>query len=115
MSQTFSDFFKRIDVFCLSNDIPGPFNEIYQNYYPNEWYLFIDLSKYSLEVVLYHKGNVKPCMPIDHSVNSKRTNKNDKIYTVQLENMSRSKSYYCIIYIILNTLVKYINRVNFCY
>lgn len=73
MSQTFSDFFKRIDVFCLSNDIPGPFNEIYQNYDPNEWYLFIDLSKYSLEVVLYHKGNVKPCMPIDHSVNSKRT------------------------------------------
>ena len=37
-------------------------------YNPDEWRLFIDSSKRSLEYVLLHNSNKFACVPIGHSV-----------------------------------------------
>ena len=54
-------------VFC--NYIPGLLAEMgLSKCNSDEWRLFIDSSKRSLECVLRHKGNKFACVPIGHSV-----------------------------------------------
>jgi len=38
---------------------------------PDQWRLFIDSSKVSLEVVLLHNGNGFPSIPLAHAANMK--------------------------------------------
>jgi len=40
-------------------------------YNPDQWRLFIDLSKVNLKVVLLHKGNRFPSVPLAHAANMK--------------------------------------------
>ncbi len=44
-----------------------------------DWRLFIDSSHRSLKGVLLHNGNIKPCIPIAHSVHLTETYDNMKI------------------------------------
>lgn len=53
---------------CFCNNIDALFGCLSQNYDPAEWRLFIDSSKRSLKAVLLHNGNMKPSIPIAHSV-----------------------------------------------
>lgn len=40
---------------------------------PNEWWLFIDSSKYCLKVILIHNANIKQSLPFNHAVNGEET------------------------------------------
>ena len=39
----------------------------------SEWRLFLDSSKKSLQAILLHNGNIKPFVPIAHSVHLKKS------------------------------------------
>jgi len=58
-------------VYC--HDVAGLFNEFGENINFSEWRLFIDSNKTSLKFVLLHNGNVKPSIPLAHSVHLKET------------------------------------------
>lgn len=64
-------------VFC--NDVPGLFEGLKQQYVASDWRLFIDSSQKSLKGVLLHNGNLKPSVPIAHSVHLKETYENMNI------------------------------------
>ena len=49
-------------------DITSLFEKLGEDYIASEWRLFLDSSKRSLKAVLLHNGNVKPSVPIAHSV-----------------------------------------------
>jgi len=46
---------------------------------PLDWWLFIDLSKFSLKAVLLHNGNTLPSIPVGHSVHNNESYENMKI------------------------------------
>ena len=58
---------------CYCNDIEGLYANLLQEYSSSDWRLFIDSSKCSLKAVLLHNGNLKPGIPIAHSVYLKET------------------------------------------
>jgi len=47
--------------------------ELQFQYAPEQWKLFIDLSKVSLKAVLKHNGNKHPSMPLAHAVHMKES------------------------------------------
>ena len=53
-------------VYCC--DINGLFEALSQSLEISEWRLFIDSSKVSLKAVLLDNGNLKPSIPVAHSV-----------------------------------------------
>ena len=63
-------------VYC--NDIDGLMATLGITHDPDEWRLFIDLSKTSLKAVLLHNGNVLPSIPVGHVVHMKETHDNMK-------------------------------------
>jgi len=46
---------------------------------PDQWHLFIDSSKVSLNVVLLHNGNKFPSVPLAHATNTKESYENMKL------------------------------------
>ncbi|KAI6651194.1 hypothetical protein LOD99_14548 [Oopsacas minuta] len=58
---------------CYCNDIEGLYANLLQEHSSSDWCLFIDSSKRSLKAVLLHNGNLKPGVPIAHSVYLKET------------------------------------------
>jgi len=56
-------------VFC--NDVCSVTEVLGHELNPDQWRLFIDLSKVSLKVVLFHKGNKFPSVPLAHAANMK--------------------------------------------
>ena len=52
----------------FSSNIDGLSKFLSLNHDPAEWRLFIDSSKRNLKAVLLHNGNLKPSIPIAHSV-----------------------------------------------
>ena len=48
-------------------------------YNPDQWHLFIDSSKVSLKVVLFHNRNRFPSVPLVHAVNLKEINESMKL------------------------------------
>ncbi|KAI6647085.1 hypothetical protein LOD99_8922 [Oopsacas minuta] len=58
---------------CNCNDIEGLYANVLQEHSTSDWRLFIDSSKRSLKVVLVHNGNLKPGVPIAHSVYLRET------------------------------------------
>ena len=63
-------------VYC--NDIDGLMAALMITHDPDEWRLFIDLSKTSLKAVLLHNGNVLPCISVGHAVHMNKTYNNMK-------------------------------------
>ena len=72
-------FFKVDGPLCYCHDIEGLFEGLQQPYDASEWRLFIDSSQRSLKAVLLHNGNVKPSIPIAHSVHLKESYQNMKV------------------------------------
>jgi hypothetical protein len=58
-------------VFCY--DVDGLRNVLGIKHDPQEWRLFIDSSKVSLNAVLLHNGNQHPSIPVGHAVHMKET------------------------------------------
>jgi len=50
-----------------------------REYNPDQWYLFIDSSKVSLKVVLFHNGNRFLSVPLAHATNMKEIYESMKI------------------------------------
>ena len=69
-------FFTVDGPLCYCHDVNGLFTCLSQVHIPAEWRLFIDSSERSLKAVLLHNGNVKPCIPIAHSVHLKESYEN---------------------------------------
>lgn len=61
-------FFNVDGSLSYCQDIDGLFNSLSQVHDPSEWRLFIDSSRRSLKAVLLHNGNLKPSIPVAHSV-----------------------------------------------
>jgi len=55
------------------NDTDGLFGESGHVHKPEEWQLFIDISKVSLKAVILHNDNVYPTVPLAYSVHMKET------------------------------------------
>jgi hypothetical protein len=51
-------------------------------YNPDQWQLFIDSSKVSLKVVLFHNGNRFPSVPLAHGTNM------NEVYVSTLEKIN---------------------------
>jgi len=58
-------------VFC--NDVSSVTEILCHEYNPDQWRLFIDLSKVSLKVVLLHNRNKFPSVPLAHAANMKES------------------------------------------
>lgn len=61
------------NTFTYCHNITGLMNEMEIKYKPSDWRLFIDSSKLSLKVVLLHKTNRKPSIPIAYSTGMKES------------------------------------------
>jgi hypothetical protein len=64
-------FLSSEDVYC--NDADGLFGALCHVHKPEEWQLFIDLSKVSLKAVLLHNDSVYPSVPVACSVHMKES------------------------------------------
>jgi len=62
---------------CTDNN--GLMQTLNINHNPLDWWLFIDLSKFSLTAVLLHNGNFLPSIPVGHSVHNNESYENMKI------------------------------------
>ena len=56
-------------------DITSLFEKLGEDHVASEWRLSLDSSKRSLKAVLLHNGNIKPFVPIAHSVHLKESYK----------------------------------------
>ncbi|GBN47291.1 hypothetical protein AVEN_255484-1 [Araneus ventricosus] len=56
-------------IFC--NDVNSLFKALGLQHNPQEWHLFIDSSKVSLQAVLLHNGNKHPSIPVGYAVRMK--------------------------------------------
>ena len=63
-------------VYCT--DVGGIMQEFGHFNRPEEWRLFIDLSKLSLKAVLLHNENMLPSIPVDYAAHMKETYENMK-------------------------------------
>jgi len=54
-------------------ELPG------HEYNPDQWRLFIDSSKMSLQLVLLHEGNRFPSVPLTHAANMKESSESMKL------------------------------------
>ena len=61
-------------LFC--DNIEGLITTMGTSYIPLEWRLFIDSSKRSMKCVLLHNGNKLAFIPIEHSIQMKKTYEN---------------------------------------
>ena len=63
-------------VYCT--DVGGIMQEFGYSHRPEEWRLFINLSKLSLKAVLLHNKNILPSIPVGYAAHMKETYENMK-------------------------------------
>ena len=68
-----ASFYQMEEDICFCADVNGLMGELGYELISDEWRQFIDSSKASLKVVLLHKGNQRPSVPIAHAVGLKET------------------------------------------
>ena len=71
--EEFKDFFSQKDGVVFCNDVCSIMEVLGLEYNPGQWHLFIDSSDVSLKVVLLHKGNRFPSVPLAHAANMKES------------------------------------------
>jgi hypothetical protein len=71
--QQLEPFFRKEDVLVFCYDVDGLMNALGMKHDPQEWRLFLDSSKLSLNSVLLHNGNQHPSIPVGHAVHMKET------------------------------------------
>ena len=64
-------------VYC--SGISSIMDTLGHDHKPEEWLLFIDFSKVSLQLVLLHNKNKFPAVPLPHATNMKETYENMKL------------------------------------
>ena len=64
-------------MFCY--DVCSAMEVLDYEYNPDQWRLFIDSSKVSLKVVLFHNGNRFPTVPLVHADNTKGSHESMKL------------------------------------
>ena len=77
--EEFRNFFSQEDGVVLCNDVCSVMEVLGHEYNPDQWRLFIDLSKVSLKVVLLHNRNGFPSVPLAHAANMKASSENMKL------------------------------------
>ena len=77
--EEFKDFFSLEDGVVFFNDVCSVMEVPGHEYNPEQWRLFIDSSKVSLKVVLIHKGNRFPFVPLVHTANMKESCESMKV------------------------------------
>ena len=73
------DFFSQEDGVLFCNDVCSVMEVPGHEYNPEQWHLFIDLSKVSLKAVLFHNGNRFATGPLAHAVNMKESYESMKL------------------------------------
>ena len=61
------------DTLVACKVVDGLFTALSMSHCSDEWRLFIDASKFSLEAVLLHNGNTVPCIPVAHAFGIKES------------------------------------------
>jgi len=77
--EEFKDFFSQEDGVMFCNDVCFIMEVLGHEYIPDQWRLFIDLSKVSLKVVLLHNGNRFPSVPLAYAANMKESYESMKL------------------------------------
>ena len=77
--EEFRDFFSVEDGVVFFNDVCSVMEVLGHKYNPDQWRLFIDLSKVSLKVVLLHNRNRFHSVPLAHAVNMKESYESIKL------------------------------------
>lgn len=83
-NQNLKSLFVVDGLMVYPHNINALFTELRQEHTPADWRLFIDSSQRSLKAVLLHNGNLKPSIPIAHSVHLKETYDNMKLVVLAL-------------------------------
>ena len=78
-------------MFC--NDVCSVLEALGHEYNPDQWRLFIDSSKVSLNVVLLHNGNRFPSVPLAHATNMKESNGSMKLLVGKISMTNFGGSY----------------------
>jgi hypothetical protein len=79
------DFFSQEDGAVFCNDVCSVMEVLGHEYNPDRWRLFIDSSKVSLKVVLLHKGNRFPSVPLAHAANMMESYESMKLLLVKIK------------------------------
>ena len=71
--EEFKDFFSQEDGVVFCNDVCSILEVIGHEYCPEQWPLFIDSSKVTLKVVLFHNENRVPSVPLTRAAKMKES------------------------------------------
>jgi len=77
--EEFKDFFSQEDGVVFCKDVCSVMEVLGHEFNPDQWRLFIDSSKVSLEVVLLHNGNKFPCIHLANPANMKESYESMKL------------------------------------
>ena len=83
--EEFKDFFSQEDDVVFCNDVCSIVEVLGREYNPDQWLVFIDSSKVSLKVVLLHKGNRFPSVPLAHAANTKESYESMKLLSGKIK------------------------------
>ena len=72
-NQEFEKIFKNVGYFTYCKDIDGPMDAMRMRHSPEQWRLFIDVSKTNLKTVFLHNGNKLPPYPVAYAPITKET------------------------------------------
>ena len=71
--QEFEQFSKPVGYFTYCKDTDGLMDAVHVRHSPEQWRLFIDVSKTSLRAVLLRNGNKLPSIPMAYAPSTKET------------------------------------------
>ena len=83
--EEFKDFFFQEDGVVFCNDVCSVMEVLVQEYNPDQLRLLIGSSKMSLKVVLLHKKNRFPSVPLAHAANMKESYESMKLLLGKLK------------------------------
>ena len=77
--QEFKDFFSQEEGVVFCNDVCSVIGVLGHEFNPDQWRLFIDSSKVSLNVVLLHNGSNFPSVPLAQTADMKESYESMKL------------------------------------
>ena len=77
--EEFKDFFSQEDGVVFYNDVCSFMEVLGHEFNPDQWRLFIDSSKVSLNVVLLHNGSNFPSVPLAQTADMKESYESMKL------------------------------------
>ena len=77
--EEFKDFFSQEDGVVFCNHVCSIMEVLGHEYNTDQWCLFIDSSKVSLQSVLFRDRNTFPSIPLAHAANMKESSESMKL------------------------------------